>query len=647
MQSPAWKPIQSWRRMWIRHELEQYWPRRLLYIPNMTSYQRVGDHEYNGVRCPPYSIISYTWGRWEVKGDERPPALPIKGVTWPIPAIQESHFTVETFQSVITQMNRDGIEWAWLDVACIDQTPGSVSKMDEIGHQAAIFQQAVACYVWLSRIPFPELEDVHSTIQACIRDLCDIDYDYRFANRMASSLRNALHRIFDDPWFSSLWTLQEIILRTDAVVLTSKGQPVITSSGHPFHMTGFINDCAYLYNRLDSFAEFVGFIDYKNFPKDSILNHISVMQDQIRRLGFHCTYTNNPNMAYGRAKYRHTQINHDRIYGIMQIYGVQVGETLRPGIRISYEDLVDELALAVNSKSPILGQLYLHTTRPPVGKSWRITENSTVPWDLNSVDSSDSKSSISKNSSGSILASGPMCSFDDFLEGQILASQYGLSDETARFFLDRHIERKDLTSGSSVAAPHDDSFDDTLDGDILASEPLSSSSLKQWTESFTRQWELGPSPMDQDRLFHTPYPKRISGDATYEMGKKIRLMNPERNLSILLLGDIRNEGVIFLAGIRYQTHVALILAESAKLPAPGSPQAYSRIGICTWNTLPTITEMEEILRKEGGGDERENKFLIWLRRDLKKFKLDSDARQYKFKAWLNQAFGTRVTIELE
>jgi hypothetical protein len=361
--------------MWIKYEVDRYWPRRLLYIPDMTSYERVGDDEYNTTKCPPYSIISYTWGRWEVKGDERSPAIPIKGVTWPIPAIDETHFTAETFESVVRQMNRNGVEWAWLDVACIDQTPGSISKMDEIGHQAAIFQQASACYVWFSHLSFQELTHAISIIDASMLALSNntSDVDLRSVNRVLSSLRQALHHIFNDPWFSSLWTLQELVLRPDAIVFTSTGQPVIRQTGHPFFMTGFINDCFNIYSLLDYFEDYFERTGDSGNLNDRILNHTTAIQDQIRRAGFQVSYTNNPNVPYAQAKYRQAQERNDRIYGIMQIYGLRVGETVRPNHKIHFEELLDELALAINNRSPILGQLYLHTTRPPAGKGWRIS----------------------------------------------------------------------------------------------------------------------------------------------------------------------------------------------------------------------------------------------------------------------------------
>ncbi|KAI0854596.1 hypothetical protein F4860DRAFT_522987 [Xylaria cubensis] len=208
------------------------------------------------------------------------------------------------------------------------------------------------------------------------------------------------------------------------------------------------------------------------------------------------------------------------------------------------------------------------------------------------------------------------------------------------------MESEGLKSGSSVATSHNDLIDDTIDGDMPTPELLRRSFVGQLEESWKRLWKLGPSPMDQDQLSLNRYPIFMTGDITYETGKRIRLMNPETNLSILLLGYAGIEPFDTPSSIYYRTHVALILAESPKLPAPGSPQVFSRIGICTWNLLPTIPEMEEIARKKGGGADHENKFLISLRKELKLHEVGSDAVT-KFTAWSDQAFNNRFTIELE
>jgi hypothetical protein len=96
----------------------------------MTSIPRSDSnvYEFGDIRGekPEYSTLSYTWGRWRIKGDAAltAPALPVKNTPWAIPPIQEDHFTTEAFQNVVDNIRKQGTEWVWIDVGCIDQRRG-------------------------------------------------------------------------------------------------------------------------------------------------------------------------------------------------------------------------------------------------------------------------------------------------------------------------------------------------------------------------------------------------------------------------------------------------------------------------------------------------------------------------------------------
>ena len=133
------------------------WPRRLLHIETLRSYERQPGNLYGGHVCPKYNALSYTWGRWQLEENEMPDvkAIGIKQTSWTIPRIDPSHFTAEKFAAVISDcasphpLERNGVtvEFLWLDVACIDQTPGSREKALEIGRQAKIFRRAETVFV--------------------------------------------------------------------------------------------------------------------------------------------------------------------------------------------------------------------------------------------------------------------------------------------------------------------------------------------------------------------------------------------------------------------------------------------------------------------------------------------------------------------
>src|SRR5213078_3150604 len=122
--------LSAWRDIAMegkRDPLNQYpepqWPQRLFHIPTMTSHQRTEGNIYGSHKEPPYYILSYTWGRWRSK---KGPALNVQGISWRVPRVQHTHFSVDDFESVLQRMTSEygadlKICHVWLDVACIDQ----------------------------------------------------------------------------------------------------------------------------------------------------------------------------------------------------------------------------------------------------------------------------------------------------------------------------------------------------------------------------------------------------------------------------------------------------------------------------------------------------------------------------------------------
>lgn len=116
--------------------------------------------------------------------------------------------------------------------------------------------------------------------------------------------------------------------------------------------------------------------DLRDWDAPNVLDHqISAILEHINRASFFYTHGDNPNVQYGIARYCETKHPLDRVYGIMQIYNLRVGEAARPGAKLT----LDEFAATISSDSPVLGQLFVHSTRPDYMKSWRITQYSTVP----------------------------------------------------------------------------------------------------------------------------------------------------------------------------------------------------------------------------------------------------------------------------
>ncbi|KAK1250092.1 hypothetical protein MKX08_010095 [Trichoderma sp. CBMAI-0020] len=364
---------------------------------------------------PEYSTLSYTWGRWRVRDKpEAPPVLPIKNTPWEIPAVEESHFTTENFQRVIQTIHETGDDWAWIDVGCIDQRRGSTQAAVEIGRQASIFKQAKSTFVWLSRLDRIQLAQAIDDILESggrLYDHVDIGVDGVDFDDVMDKLHKVSEYLFSDPWFSSLWTLQEIVLRNDAIVLSAEGESVpwkVARQDQRTYMTMLINHCQNIYTSLEKALEKTKSVYSQPYP-DKTMNAIQRVKQLILQVGFYYLFSTNPNVQFGTARYRTTKRREDRVYGIMQIYGLCVGRSARPDENPSMEELVIEFAAAINYNSAILGQFFIHVSQPYPGYTWRITEASTVPRSLMIYRDPNNMATINVDSNGNCIAAGKCC----------------------------------------------------------------------------------------------------------------------------------------------------------------------------------------------------------------------------------------------
>ena len=240
------------------------WPRRLLHVPSMTSHKWEPGNRYGDSTEPAYVALSYTWGRYMLSDHEFPHVKPlsIQGVDWPIPRVNPvTHFSVSEFQGIINEVMRppdrffhftdyrwrqrtwkrrlvntfyrfiDNHRWAyrflWLDIACIDQR-WTRTTMLEIGRQARIFRYSKQSYTWLSRTPTATLRPALYNLRAAVYGLQNEPWTKEGSRSFYSRpwLRMAIDSLTgltNDPWFSSLWTLQEAFLCNHATILSRDG----------------------------------------------------------------------------------------------------------------------------------------------------------------------------------------------------------------------------------------------------------------------------------------------------------------------------------------------------------------------------------------------------------------------------------------
>ncbi|RYP45314.1 hypothetical protein DL768_008328 [Monosporascus sp. mg162] len=427
------------------------WPRRLLHVASMRSYPWNPGNIYNGVKEPDYTAISYTWGRWALHDDEQPgvAALNVHGTPWAIPRVNPQHFEASTFQSVLekvatvpevikddedvtSEVIYKNVDFIWVDVACIDQRFNQESML-EIGRQACIFRNASFVYIWLSRIDTESLEDISTWIRdfaeesalnlpekiegytTSLRSL-EGDYDPDWFDNGVRWLR-LLH---EDPWFTSLWTLQEAYLCKDACFLSKEGDLSFYSTGYqPFYDEPELTQD----RRIFGLGELLNATERSRvcvemegtatlYEENPTIERDPSFLEFLRSSGLDALSRRNPMELYTAATNRKPSRTEDSIYGIMQVFGFRLGESnpsynkANSNKSISLADLEDELGLALMKFSPVLSQCFRHDAWPRQrGKNWRISRQSTVPgpaftkqmpWDPRNYNTSDCEMGVRK-----------------------------------------------------------------------------------------------------------------------------------------------------------------------------------------------------------------------------------------------------------
>jgi hypothetical protein len=357
------------------------WPRRLLHVASMTSYQWQPGNCYGSACCPKYNAISYTWGRFREEDESHQVrTLKIKGITWPVPRIKTNHFDVETLERVIKDCGKghekdsEHIGYLWIDIACIDQS-GSINSNLEIGRQAQIFRHAQHVYIWLGRTSMPRLQELHSFW--CFWKTLKEDFQSgKYDQEALENAQAVLKRLNQEPWFSSVWTLQEAYLRKDAVLLSACGDPNLVPEAYSTD-TKSLHQEQYERLRLQHLLDACDAVWLFCWSENPDLQPGDIIS-QLKNLGIIGLNRNDPMRLYATAMSREPSRETDCIYGIQQIFELRLGTTNPDNKSASYtlEQLENQLGDALMSENPVLSQNFVHTnSNLPIGKRWRLSRN--------------------------------------------------------------------------------------------------------------------------------------------------------------------------------------------------------------------------------------------------------------------------------
>lgn len=193
-------------------------------------------------------------------------------------------------------------------------------------------------------------------------------------------IRTMLDALFMDPWFTSLWTLQEAFLCPRAYLLSREATAPLGTLANLCHWCSTIDKlCDSLNprapeNNTTEESEF-----YKPWaPYEKCLWEIKSM---LRDRGLVALASRNPMALYAAAAYRKTRNEIDRVYAIQQVFGLRLGSSA-PGYSNRPVHLVMlefELGARMLEKYPVLSQMHVFNEPVEPGRGWKISMSSRLP----------------------------------------------------------------------------------------------------------------------------------------------------------------------------------------------------------------------------------------------------------------------------
>lgn len=201
--------------------------------------------------------------------------------------------------------------------------------------------------------------------------------------------RASLDAMFIDPWFTSLWTLQEAFLCQNAYIMPLEGTltPISTGSGLKIGTRATLETLCTLSTLINEVIESERPIAQAQWQADrtdpGVCTRLEDVCTMLTQRGILALATRNPIALYNIAQYRRTTNDQDRVYGIQQIFGFRLG-TSAPGCSelgskfFNRFTLEDQLGAAILVKHPVASQLHNFTEPVEEGRGWRVGGSSIV-----------------------------------------------------------------------------------------------------------------------------------------------------------------------------------------------------------------------------------------------------------------------------
>lgn len=127
-------------------------------------------------------------------------------------------------------------------------------------------------------------------------------------SRAVEEIINGVSNLLEDPWFSSLWILQESVLQIHALLLDKRGQPISTYGpwigASPFsELLDVSGVCAMARHVIDGMLS-MGRAESQGRGLSPQLRRMQELRTLVRESGLGFMLWSNPNIHYAAARFR-------------------------------------------------------------------------------------------------------------------------------------------------------------------------------------------------------------------------------------------------------------------------------------------------------------------------------------------------------
>lgn len=193
-----------------------------------------------------------------------------------------------------------------------------------------------------------------------------------------NTMADALGKVCSDPWFTSLWTLQEAFLCPRARFLSRQGHFVRGNSAGLQNLTDLTLVC----ERTRVIVEFLRWIFRDDALRGSTWRkRSSQIEYFIKASGLAALHSKNPLALYGIAGKRTATRDQDCIYAIQQVFGFRLGNSM-PGYAgrvYSRMELQTQLGAELLRRYPVQSQMHIFDEPVQDQRGWCISSASRLP----------------------------------------------------------------------------------------------------------------------------------------------------------------------------------------------------------------------------------------------------------------------------